>query len=208
MKPFWTGVSLRLKRGRGGRVKPSAARARSGMVLGDGQGIPLGVRLESASPGEVTLADATLAQVRVPRAKGRPRQKPKRVIAAPDEAPKGRLAFESKSTETKFFLLSALASWLLQRVEAGRFSQGRQRRRAAVKAERRAFTGSSHLCHARCLKRGHLTKEEIGRRSFLFLCVCTFRERPWEGRTGIFNQSSYDSQNERITRHDRAVQIV
>ena len=37
------------------------------MVLGDGQGIPLGVRLESASPGEVTLADATLAEVRVPR---------------------------------------------------------------------------------------------------------------------------------------------
>ena len=51
------------------------------MVLGDGQGIPLGVRLESASPGEVTLADATLAGVRVPRPKGRPRQKPKRVIA-------------------------------------------------------------------------------------------------------------------------------
>ena len=51
------------------------------MVLGDGEGVPLGVRLESASPAEVTLADATLNQVCVPRAKGRPRQKPKRVIA-------------------------------------------------------------------------------------------------------------------------------
>jgi transposase len=51
------------------------------MVLVDGQGLPLGVRLESASPGEVTLAEATLAEVKVPRAKGRPRQKPKRVIA-------------------------------------------------------------------------------------------------------------------------------
>ena len=51
------------------------------MVLGDGEGVPLGVRLESASPAEVTLADATLAEVRVPRAKGRPRQRPKRVIA-------------------------------------------------------------------------------------------------------------------------------
>ena len=51
------------------------------MVLVDGQGLPLGVRLESASPGEATLAEATLAEVRVPRAKGRPRQKPKRVIA-------------------------------------------------------------------------------------------------------------------------------
>ncbi len=51
------------------------------MVLVDGEGIPLGVRLESASPNEVTLAEATLAQVRVPQPKGRPRQKPKRVIA-------------------------------------------------------------------------------------------------------------------------------
>lgn len=51
------------------------------MVLVDGQGLPLGVRLESASPGEVTLAEATLAEVKVPRPKGRPRQKPRRVIA-------------------------------------------------------------------------------------------------------------------------------
>jgi len=51
------------------------------MVLVDGQGIPLGVRLESASPHEVKLAEATLAQVRVPRGQGRPRQKPPRVIA-------------------------------------------------------------------------------------------------------------------------------
>src|SRR5271169_4358860 len=51
------------------------------MVLVDGQGLPLGVRLESASPAEVMLAEATLAEVRVPRRKGRPRQKPERVIA-------------------------------------------------------------------------------------------------------------------------------
>ena len=56
------------------------------MVLVDGEGLPLGVRLESASPREVTLAEATLAEatlaeVRVPRPRGRPRQKPERVIA-------------------------------------------------------------------------------------------------------------------------------
>jgi len=51
------------------------------MVLVDGQGLPLAVRLESASPGEVTLAEATLAEVRVPQAIGPPRQKPERVIA-------------------------------------------------------------------------------------------------------------------------------
>ncbi len=46
-----------------------------------GQGLPLGVRLESASPAEVTLAEATLAEPRVPRPEGRPRQKLQRVIA-------------------------------------------------------------------------------------------------------------------------------
>ena len=51
------------------------------MVLVDGEGLPLGVRLESASASEVTLAEATLAEVRVPQAQGRPRQKPERVIA-------------------------------------------------------------------------------------------------------------------------------
>src|SRR2546423_15680420 len=51
------------------------------MVLVDGQGLPLGVRLESASPHEVTLAEATLQEVSVPQPKGRPRQKPERVIA-------------------------------------------------------------------------------------------------------------------------------
>ena len=51
------------------------------MVLVDGQGLPLGVRWESASPHEVTLAEATLQQVSVPQPKGRPRQKPERVIA-------------------------------------------------------------------------------------------------------------------------------
>ena len=51
------------------------------MVLVDGKGLPMGVRLESASPSEVKLAEATVAEVRVPRPRGRPRQKPKRIIA-------------------------------------------------------------------------------------------------------------------------------
>ncbi len=51
------------------------------MVLVDGEGLPMGVRLESASPSEVNLAEATVAEVRVPRPQGRPRQKPKRIIA-------------------------------------------------------------------------------------------------------------------------------
>ena len=52
------------------------------MVLVDGQGIPLGAQLASASPAEVTLAESTIAAVRVPCwGRGRPRQKPKRIIA-------------------------------------------------------------------------------------------------------------------------------
>ncbi len=52
------------------------------MVVVDGQGVPLGIYLEAASPAEVTLLEPTLATIAVPRAgRGRPRQKPERVIA-------------------------------------------------------------------------------------------------------------------------------
>jgi transposase len=51
------------------------------MVLIDGQSIPLGGQFTSASPAEVSLAESTLAKVRVPCwGRGRPCQKPKRVI--------------------------------------------------------------------------------------------------------------------------------
>jgi transposase len=52
------------------------------MVVVDGQGIPLGSQLVSASPGEVTLAESTLARISVPRGgPGRPQNRPLRVIA-------------------------------------------------------------------------------------------------------------------------------
>ena len=52
------------------------------MVLVDGQGVPLGVCVEAATLAEVTLAERTLAQVRVPRrGPGRPRVKPVRLVA-------------------------------------------------------------------------------------------------------------------------------
>jgi len=51
------------------------------MVVVDGQGVPLGIHVTSASPAEVTLVDATLNTIRVPRPRGgRPRQKPVRLI--------------------------------------------------------------------------------------------------------------------------------
>ncbi len=52
------------------------------MVVVDGQGIPLGIHVASARPAEVTLVDATLNTIRVPRVgRGRPRMKPDRLIA-------------------------------------------------------------------------------------------------------------------------------
>lgn len=76
------GRQLRARKKRGVAVgKTKRGKGTKWMVLVDGQGLPLGVRLESASPSEVTLAEATLDEVRVPRRKGRPRQKPERVIA-------------------------------------------------------------------------------------------------------------------------------
>jgi len=52
------------------------------MVVVDGQGIPLGNHLDSASPSEVTLLEETLNQVSVRRkGRGRPRKNPKRLIA-------------------------------------------------------------------------------------------------------------------------------
>ena len=76
------GRQLRSGEKRGAAVgKTKRGKGTKWMVLVDGQGLPLGVRLESASPAEVTLAESTLAAVRVPRSKGRPRQKPERIIA-------------------------------------------------------------------------------------------------------------------------------
>ena len=51
------------------------------MVVVDGAGVPLGIQLGSASPAEVKLAESTLARISVPQKRGRPRNRPLRVIA-------------------------------------------------------------------------------------------------------------------------------
>jgi transposase len=53
------------------------------MVVVDCAGLPLGDHLHSASPSEVRLVEVTLETIRVGRRHqpGRPRQKPKRIIA-------------------------------------------------------------------------------------------------------------------------------
>jgi len=78
---FLDGSFAPAKKGGAAVGKTKRGKGTKWMVLVDGEGIPLGVRLESASPNEVTLAESTLGEVRVPPPQGRPRQKPKRVIA-------------------------------------------------------------------------------------------------------------------------------
>ncbi len=51
------------------------------MVVVDGQGIPLGSTITSASPAEVRLAEEALETIKVPRqGRGRPKSRPKRLI--------------------------------------------------------------------------------------------------------------------------------
>jgi IS5 family transposase len=51
------------------------------MVVADGHGLPIGLYVDSAQPHESQLADATLATVRVPQKQGRPRTRPKELVA-------------------------------------------------------------------------------------------------------------------------------
>jgi transposase len=52
------------------------------MVVVDGEGVPIGGTLASASPAEVKLIEATLECVKVPRpGRGRPRKRMRRLIA-------------------------------------------------------------------------------------------------------------------------------
>ena len=51
------------------------------MVVVEGQGIPIGVHLESAQKAEITLAETTLKSIRVPRKQGRPRTRPGELVA-------------------------------------------------------------------------------------------------------------------------------
>jgi transposase len=51
------------------------------MVVADGQGLPIGLYVDSAQPHESQVVDAALATVRVPQRRGRPRTRPKELVA-------------------------------------------------------------------------------------------------------------------------------
>jgi hypothetical protein len=50
-------------------------------VVAEGHGLPIGLYGESARPHDSQLADATRATVRVPQTRGRPRTRPKELVA-------------------------------------------------------------------------------------------------------------------------------
>ena len=77
-------MAVSLQQKRGSKVgKTKRGKGTKWMVVVDGQGLPLGKHLCSASPHEARLAETTLATICVSRRAhaGRPRQKPLRLIA-------------------------------------------------------------------------------------------------------------------------------
>lgn len=51
------------------------------MVVTDGHGLPIGLHVDSAQPHESTLAETTLQTIRVPQQRGRPKTRPKELVA-------------------------------------------------------------------------------------------------------------------------------
>ena len=69
------------EKGVSGVGKTKRGKGSKWMVVVDGQGIPLGSTITSASPAEVRLAEETLETIKVPRqGRGRPKSRPKRLI--------------------------------------------------------------------------------------------------------------------------------
>jgi transposase len=69
------------EKGGSGVGKTKRGKGSKWMVVVDGQGIPLGGTITSASPAEVRLAEETLETIKVPRqGRGRPKSRPQRLI--------------------------------------------------------------------------------------------------------------------------------
>lgn len=82
MVPSFSGWSIcsRQKRGNGiGKTK--VGKGTKVMMVSDGNGVPIGLYLDSAQHHEIRLAEATLKTVRVPQRRGRPRTRPKELVA-------------------------------------------------------------------------------------------------------------------------------
>jgi len=69
------------------------------MLVVDGNGFPLGFRVESARTAEVRLAETTLDTISVARPHGRPKQRPKKLLTSAERT-KSVVGSEYGSTET------------------------------------------------------------------------------------------------------------
>jgi transposase len=69
------------KKGGSGVGKTKIGKGSKVMVVAEGNGLPMGLYVDSAQPHESQLADATLATIRVPQPRGRPRTRPKELVA-------------------------------------------------------------------------------------------------------------------------------
>jgi len=69
------------KKGGSGIGNTKVGKGSKVMVVAEGNGLPSGLYVDSAQPHESQLAEATLATVRVPQKRGRPRTRPKELVA-------------------------------------------------------------------------------------------------------------------------------
>jgi len=82
MEPGFPGRELRPGQKRGSAVGVTKrGKGTKVMVVAEGNGLPIGLHLASARPHELTLARPTLETVKVPRRRGRPRQRPGELVA-------------------------------------------------------------------------------------------------------------------------------
>lgn len=76
----WTAASFRRKRGSSvGKTKVGTGS--KVIVVVDGTGVPIGLHVDSTQPHELALAKPTLRTIRVPRNCGRPKTRPKKLVA-------------------------------------------------------------------------------------------------------------------------------
>src|SRR5690606_8886399 len=79
-KLMWQ-VELFLPKMGDGIGKTKVGKGTKVMMVSDGNGVPIGLYLDSAQHHEIRLAEATLKTVRVPQRRGRPRTRPKELVA-------------------------------------------------------------------------------------------------------------------------------
>src|SRR5579859_3095022 len=69
------------QKGGDGVGKTKVGKGSKVMTVVDGNGFPIGLHVHSAQPHEVTLAQTTLETMRGPQRRGRPKSRPKEVVA-------------------------------------------------------------------------------------------------------------------------------